>query len=308
MSEKSLSTFAPKLFKKGRRALFIFLGLAAIAFGLERLYYRQNGGFSLAKITSSLTPKAASFSPQVLTEVDSLLNQPFHFFDSGGTSFVFLGEDNTTMLKLFKHHHLAANRLFLRLRFPGALDTWRIAKILQKEKKHGHKRQAFFFNSCALAEQSLKEETGLLFLCLHPDTHFSRQVRLIDAWGISHPFDLSRTEFALQKRAEPFFSFLEKLLPNKELAQNAIDALVELIHARCAKGIGDRDPNLLINFGFIEGKAVEFDLGSYFIKEDLKSPFATAQEVFFVTHTLREWLQKYSPDLLDYLLNRLILK
>lgn len=280
--------------------LIICLGLGV---GLERLYYRQNGGFSLSKVLSS--SPAASLS-ELPVWIDPLLDQPFHLIGSGGTSFVFLGADEQTILKLFKHQHLVPNSFLFHFSFPGVTDRFRIEAILKREKMQSHKRKPFFFTSCTLAYEQLKEETGLLYLSLAPDPRLSREVELIDAWGISHMLLLSRTEFALQQKADLLFPYLEKqLVLGEEQAKKAIDALFHLIQKRCAQEIGDRDPNLLINFGFVNGKAVEFDLGSYYVDPSLHSLSAIRQELFFSTFALQKWLEKRSLSLLSYLLDKI---
>ena len=292
--------------KKKHKLLIIICSLVFFI-GLERLYYRQNGGFSIAKITSQLPATAASFSSEELQNADLLLDQSFHFLGYGGTSFVFLGDDKKTVLKLFKHQHLFSHSVFFRCFLPGTCDLFRVSKILEGEKKHLHKRQAFFFNSCSLAYQNVKEDSGLIFLCLKPSSYFARQIKLIDAWRIPHYFDLSRTEFALQKKADLFFPTLEALLKGGRKAEikAAIDDLLSLLSRRCEKGIADRDPNLSINFGFVEGRVIEFDLGSYFVNPMLNTPFAQAKERYFSTYALQNWLEKHSPDLLEYLLDRI---
>lgn len=291
---------------KKKSLLLAALSLCLLLVGLERLYYRQNGGFRIANVLSPVPPVYTC--DEDLSKIDHLLDQPFRFLGSGGTSYVFLGEDQTTVLKLFKHQHLITKNFLFHLHFPGVLDTLRIDKIAKREKQHLHKRQAFFFNSCKLAYQHLKEETGLIFLCLAPNAHFTREIKLIDAWGIPHYLDLSQTEFALQKKADMLFPTLEQLLSSgrKEEVKDAIDSLLSLMHTRCNKGIGDRDPNLLINFGFVSGKAVEIDLGSYYLKSTPNSPFQTAQEIFLSTYALQKWLEKHSPDLLNYVLDQTV--
>jgi hypothetical protein len=284
-----------------KHLLVAVLCLSILLFGLERLYSFTNGGFRLFKLISRVPPEEDRFNPEEIQLADSLLNQSFRFLSSGGTSFVFLGEDGKTILKLFKHQHLTGQHVLFQVHFPLPIECWRIRKILERERRHQHKRQAFFFRSCALAHQYLKEETGLIFLCLKPNVHFDKSIRLIDSWGICHQLNLSQTEFALQRKAELLFPTLEQLNPNE--LKTAIDALLALIRSRCELGIGDRDPNLLINFGFIEGKAVEFDLGSYFYKPDLQTPAGLTKELFFSTYALQKWLEQRSPELLTYLLN-----
>jgi hypothetical protein len=270
----------------------------AVLVGLERLYYFQNRGFRLSKLTSPQAQVDIAPSP----EIDAMLDQNFRWIGGGGTSYVFLGDDGKTVLKLFKYHQLYFKHVLTRVCFPGVADGWRLKTILQREKKHAHKRYPSFFTSCAIVSSDFREETGLIYLCLQPNRHFNKEVQLIDAWGIPHTLNLSRTGFALQKKAELLFPYLEKLL-EKEDGRRAIDALVWLVLRRCEKGIGDRDPNLLTNFGFAEERAVEFDLGSYYYDDSLKSPLCAARELFFTTVMLQKWLEKHSPQLLDYLLD-----
>ncbi len=283
---------------------FIFF----LAGAIKWLHYYQNGGFNLAKVTSLVPSVSEACLCENEQEIDHLLEQSFHFLGSGGTSFVFLGEDGKTVLKLFKHHHLSPAPPFFPRCFPGIYDSWRIKKIVKREKKHAHKRQHFFFNSCRIAHDVLKEETGLILLCLTPNIRFEKQIKLIDTWGISYHLNLSQAEFALQKKADLLFPYLEQLLKNGQIqeAKNAIHSLLKLIQRRLENGIADRDPNLWINFGFVDQKAIEFDLGSFFRNPALQNPFASARELFFSTHALQKWLETHSPELLDDLQQQLV--
>ena len=280
--------------------IFIFLTLAIL---LERIYFLHNRGFSLSKLISKQPSIHVSPSP----EIDALLDQDFHWMDSGGTCYVFLGEDGKTILKFFKYHQLYFKHFLYHLPFPGASDAWRIGTILSREKKHWHKRHPSFFHSCTLVSKHLKEDTGVIYLCPQPNLHFNRNIKLIDAWGIPRYFNLSQTGFALQKKAQLLFPHLEELLKENRIEEGkrAIDSLISLIARRCHKGIGDRDPNLRINFGFVEGKAVEFDIGSYYSDPSLNSPFKTRRELFFTTVLLQNFLAKHSPTLLNYLLEQI---
>jgi hypothetical protein len=279
---------------------FSAFGLFVILGALGATYELRNRGFRLSKLISPQPPVAIALP----AGIEALLDQPFRFVGAGETSFVFLGEDGQTILKLFKHHHLFYKNFLFHLTFPGFCDAWRMRKIVSREKKFRHKRHPFFFNSCSLAFNRLKEDTGLIFLCLHPNPLFDRQVKLIDIWGIPRHFNLSRTEFALQQKAHLLFPYLEELLEQERFdkAKLAIDSLLAQILRRCQQGIGDRDPNMEINFGFIEGRAVEFDLGSFYSDPSLNSPFKSTKELFFTTLALQKWLEKHAPELLNYLL------
>lgn len=286
-----------------RRKWYITGACLLLLLGVERLYYFQNGGFRSSKLISDL-PSECNPPPEGIKE---LLDQPFHFLGRGGTSFAFLGEDGKTVLKLFKHQHLFPKNPLFRLKLPGISDRFRIDRIVATQKKKAHKHHSFFLKSCSLAYTALQEETGLLYLSLRPNTSFDQSIKLIDRWGFVHRVNLSQTEFALQKKADLFLPHLEALLKTgkQEECKLALDSLLNQIARRCHQGIGDRDSNLLINFGFVEGAAVEFDLGSYFVNRALKNPAMQKRELFISTYDLQKWLEKHSPDLLDYLLKRI---
>ena len=284
---------------KKKAILYTVLALV-ILISLERIYYRQNRGFRVSKLISAQPCINQASTP----EVDALLDQSFRWLGGGKTSFAFLGEDGKTVLKLFKYHQLYYKNFLFHLAFPGIVDGLRIGKILSVEKRQWQKRHPAFFTSCNLIYPAFKEETALIYLNPQPNLHFNREIKLIDAWGFSHHFNLSHTGFALQKKAKMLFPYLEELLKAEKMeeAKRVIDTLISLILRRCQKGIGDYDPNLRINFGVVEGKVVEFDLGSYYSDPSLSSPFKSAREVFFSTVVLQEWLREHSLVLSNYLL------
>lgn len=282
-----------------RKLMISLLGILLVGIGLERLYAYQHGGFSLNKVLSKLENTESEWLP---SDIDSLLHQSFRYIGSGGTCFAFLGQDGKTVLKLFKHQHLSPRSLFYKFPFPLPLERMRLAQILKKENEQQHKRLPFLFNSCALAHRHLQQETGILYLCLKKNPLNPHVLTLIDRWGFSHQLPLSQTEFALQKKAIPLFSHLQQLLNVGKIneCKTALNALLSQIAQRARKGIADRDPNLCINFGYCEARAIEFDIGSFFSASPF-TPFSLARELFFCTHTLQKWLEKESPELLHYL-------
>jgi hypothetical protein len=255
---------------------------------LPIVLYRYKGGYLRFKIVSRLESDAVlpAEEPSFKTFAP-LLDQPFYFMGSGGTSFAFLGKDKYTVLKLFKHQHLTPRT--------GAL------------KRHRHKSLLFFFTSCAIAYEELREETGLLFLTLHKSKRHQKVVHLIDRLGLTLKIDLSQTEFALQRRAAPLFAHLDTLLQkgNVDEARVIINGLIDLLAKRASKGIADRDPHLSLNFGVVDTKVIEYDIGSFSREPCLALPSHFKKELFFSTYELRDWLSARSPLLLEYLLNRL---
>lgn len=276
-----------------------------LLFAVYIAQHRLRGGYSRAKIQSTLS--AHSFLETDIDrfqELQPLLDQPFDFLSSGGTSFAFLGRDGKTILKLFKHQHLTPTSWLLDTALPGRSDLWRIHKILQKEHKHHHKRIPFFFTSCAIAYEALRAETGMLFLTLRKDPRCAHTVTLVDRLGFKLPIDLSQTEFALQQFVTPLFDYLLPLIEQEQLkrAKEAIDSLIALLRTRCEKGIADRDPHLGLNFGFLDGRAVEYDIGSFSWDPQIASSKEVKKEIFLASYELREWLEEHCPQLAEELL------
>lgn len=270
--------------------------------------YRLKGGYSLLKIHSSLPSSCALWKLQNqdlsdFQQIAHLLDQPFHFLSSGGTSFAFLGTDGHTILKLFKHQHLTQDSWLFRISLPGICDRFRIEKILFMEEKQHHKRTHFFFLSCKIAYEHLRQETGLLFLTLHKDPAYAKKVTLIDKLGFSLAIDLSETEFAIQRCVTPLFDYLLPLIHTGQIehAQRTIDSLVSLLATRCTKGIADRDPHLGLNFGCIDAQTIEYDIGSFSWDPKLVDPCHIKKELFFATYELRQWLECHCPQLLEHL-------
>ena len=131
---------------------------------------------------------------------------------------------------------------------------------------------------------------------------------LIDRLGFSLKIDLSQTEFAIQRCVIPLFDYLLPLIENGRMGESkqAIDSLVSLLRTRCSKGIGDRDPHLGLNFGFIDGQAIEYDIGSFSRDPGFSHPAHVKKELFFATYELRQWLEKHSPILLEHLLKTIL--
>src|SRR5690348_14115124 len=92
-----------------KRALQVLFFVVACVL-IHRFCHHQTGGFSIAKIRSNhaIHPEWATppLSEQERQKLDPILNQPFKFFGYGGQAYVFLSEDGSVILKLFKQHHM----------------------------------------------------------------------------------------------------------------------------------------------------------------------------------------------------------
>ncbi len=248
-------------------------------YAVERFCHKQTEGFKIANILSNLPyapeRELSPLSPSEQREVEAILAQPFTFLGSGGQAYAFLSQDGKTVLKLFKFHHM------------GFFSA--------KEK------QAKFFQSCKIAFEELRTETGLLYVQLNKTERWKRQITLVDKLGITHRIDLDSLEFALQSRASLALQTVKKLVRDgkKDEAKQAIASILHNVAVRCQKGIKDHDSGLKRNMGLIDGQAMAIDIGSFSKEPTLAQPINMEHELREKTRRLSRYLQKNAPDLWD---------
>ena len=276
----------------------IFLILASLV-GVERLSHYLTDDFSYSNITSNLSYHPEWNIPITkddLIEAKEALNQSYTYLESGSQSYVFISEDQRYVLKFFKHKRWQLNPILEIFPLPKKLDTKR-KRWKQKKKETVYST----FGSCITSYKEFKEETGVLFVHLNKSP-FDQIITLKDRMGFKHEIELTDVEFVLQRKAIPTDQYLLSLKKNGKIneAKKALFSLLAFTVKRAEKGYSDKDPHLIRNFGFIDGKAVEIDIGGFHHdpKKDL---------VYFHTHEMRRierkllpWIEENYPELAPY--------
>lgn len=251
-------------------ALFLIVFIAA-----EKFAKSQTKGFRLAKTQMD------SIYPEAGPPPELLLNQPFYFLGCGQQCYAFVGKDQKTVLKLFKHFDKGVNSALLR-KLPKTEWT---SKILRKREKRLKKA----FSSTLIAYRHFPEETGLLYLNLNPQNCNLPQIELYDNIGVRHSLDLKKTPFLLQKKGELIFSYLEK---HPEETPAIVDSFLALIAKQIQVGVGNSDRHIARNFGVCEGRVIEIDTGSF-----LENGSIEKEDFLRLTRELNEWIEKKFPEL-----------
>ncbi|NGX37326.1 MAG: hypothetical protein K1000chlam2_00480 [Chlamydiae bacterium] len=246
----------------------------------------QTDGFSLSKIHSDL-----SFHEEWKTSGDlgTICDQPFHYLGHGAQVFAFVSEDQTAILKFYRHHRTKHPLQCLAFVFP------RISRTLEKRKL----KRVKDFSSYKIAYDHLPEETGLLYVHLNKTAHLKKKVELYDKIGVRLFVDLDKVEFLLQKKANLVYSTLEEWIERGDFqsAEKGLTNLVQLLRVRHDKGIFDKDPDLKTNFGFIGDQAIQFDIGRF--KQE--SSQNDSDSLIRITDRLCVWLDEKAPQLAEHL-------
>ncbi len=279
--------------------------IAATFLSLSHFCNIQTKGFRPYLILSNL-PNELRWEVPPLTEteqqnINTLLDQSFTYLGSGGWCFAFLGEDQKTVLKFYKHDHL---------RLPHILSHFHFQNLLLKSApwpKETPYFQEFNFNSCTLLYKEAKELTGLLYVHLNKTKGLHKPVTLIDNIGICHTIDLDQTEFLVQKKADLLIPHIDRLAKEEtsEEAKRSLDQIIDCLLTLYKRGIRDLDQSFRNNFGYTQEGAIALDLSSYTFDESLKNPEVYKKELIRKTQRLSRFLRKNHPDLFTHYENRL---
>lgn len=281
---------------KSAQIIFSLLLIWAAA----RFCHHQTAGFRITKLIHNSSPFKSQTPPPLSKEekagVDQLLSQKFTYLGRGLQSFAFLSEDGTTVLKIFNNRY-QKRFFFLKLLppLPFSCDKWRKKKLCLTREKLSK-----VFYSYELANEKLREESGLIYLHLRGgDDHFAKTT-IIDKLNIAHPLDLNDKGFLLQKKATLVFDYFTELKKEgqTDAAKESLTSLIGLIRTKMQRQIADSDPLIRANLGFVESKPIQIDLGPLSPCPSYQDPALRHAELISSTLSLRHWLENHYPELL----------
>ncbi len=273
----------------------VFLGLLTLYF----FYESRTQKFRFQEILSQLAP--SSTEPVVAEGVNERLQQKFFYLGSGKQCHAFLGEDQKTVLKFFRHGDPSFERLLNKCSIP--LEAW-------YGKFFIHYNPKLVIESYQLAYEILPELTGVLYLHLNRTSGQHGKVRLVDSSWVEHEVNLDETEFLLQNYGELAIVRIDRQMKEEDLAGaiKSIAALFEAVEERILKGVQMQDSAFRRNVGFYGERVMLLDAGSLKKSYDLQTPREVYQEIELLTTGLRRWIHRHHPTLDPYFQDMLIEK
>lgn len=244
----------------------------------------------------------APLSCSVETEkafLNALLQQKFVFLGRGLQSFVFASEDGEYVLKVFNNRYQRKIQLFSFFSYFPFIGHWAKERACYYQGK-----LAKTFNSYQIAFHEMKDLTGLIYVHLLPTSDISHPLTLVDKLNIAHLIDPNQTGFLIQKRATMVFPALKEYVHKGDLeaAKQAISSLVQLFFWKWQHAIADNDPLIRTNYGFIDGKAIQIDVGPLSKEAALvDNKEQQKREILRITASLKFWLTENSPELIPFL-------
>jgi hypothetical protein len=197
-------------------------------------------------------------------QLDPIFSQPFHFLGSGKQMIAFESADGNYVLKLFNPMRPLKKQWYTRWKYWKRYSS---LKWISREWFQKKARLKKLFLRHNLAFERLPEETGLLFVHLNPSKRVCHYVHLTDRKGKTHILALETTPFVLQKKAVLAATYLKQL--DQKGVMQAIYEMEKLFDKRLRVGITDRIQTMENNYGFVNGKPIQIDVGRIRFDPDL---------------------------------------
>ena len=278
------------------KLFLLFLSFCAFLWGANEIYQKKTHFGLTAKFASpTFAPSAEWELPSLPDEeqkvVDQILCQQFTYLARGSQAFAFISQDGKYVLKLFKQHKWHPKNILGYL--PFSFNPWYRDYQVRQGKCHA------VLSSCKTALLHVKEDTGVLFAHLNPTALTTPPLKLIDKHGKPWALDLGKSCFLLQKKADLFYPHIQKKMEEGDLegAKYAITSTLKLLNRFIDMGVFENNAILRKNFGFIEGEAMQFDIGKFKFDGSRKPD---KREIGVITQSFYRWIGKNFPELLPH--------
>ena len=212
------------------RKIFLFFLLLFSLFVFARALRETGGGFRMGKIFLEKDLQLPAKEPS--SELLALLDQPFFYLDQGCQTYVFLSQDQKSVLKIIRTERFRppfwARWILLPKRVGEKLTKGRTAN-LQHAMASYRIAYAFLPNETKISYVHLGQTKGL------------PKVQLKNRFFQTFEVDLNRVGFLIQKRAEPMKKALLEKKGDLLYAQKIIASFVSLASSMQEKNIRNRD-------------------------------------------------------------------
>ncbi len=234
-------------------------------------------------------------------KINQILSQPFTYLDKGSQAYVFVSEDQKYVLKFLKQHLFLSNSWLCYIPFE-------FNSYYKKYRARKQKRIAAY-DACRIAYTELKEDTALVYLHLNPTTELKRKVTLINRRGKEKLVEIDKACFMIQKRADLIYPRIAQVMEDGNLAgaEAIVTSVFDLCERMGKRGVFDHDAKVLNNFGLIDDRAVQIDVGNMKLDRNRPSTRVYKQEIREIVGPFGAWIESAYPQLAPHFYNQLAL-
>lgn len=272
------------------KRIFVLLFLLSFIFGTGHLWYLAKDGFNINRLLYPLQTKEVDSSEE--EHIASLLHGSYHYLGKGRQCYVFSSEDQRYVIKIprFDRYNLPFRWKVM----PSFFNS--IKKSIFDERQS---RLRFTMQSFEIAATDLKDLTAVLYLHFHHTQKLPTDFVFNDRVHRSYHIDLNRMPFILQEKKEIMMPLCMNALRNdREKAKSMFLAFLNIIDERARKGIFNRDPSFLKNFGWDGQKSIQIDIGSFWKRRDIPTKEIYSSSLRDGLVRFRDWLSETDPEML----------
>ncbi|MCE5316210.1 MAG: hypothetical protein LLG04_02450 [Parachlamydia sp.] len=266
-----------------------------------RAYFRLTDDFRIANITYNL-PYKPEWDAKPDQNLSTILQQPFSYIGKGSQSYAFSSADGRYVLKFFKYKHLRPHWLVEMLSPLPYFKDYQRKQLRRKARKLDH-----LFAGYHLAWESLRDESGLLFVHLNQTQGLYPKAIVIDKIGLKRTIDLDNVVFIVQRKAKTTRAVIDELLAKGDTstAQLRIRQILQLYASEYQRGIYDMDHGVMHNTGFVGDKPIHLDIGKLTQDPRISDPNLYRPDIQKVGLRIAAWLEINHPEHRDAMLRDL---
>ena len=273
--------------------VFVIL-IMCVAF-VGRLWYLSKDGFNVNRLHYPL-PAVVNPENENSDHLSHLFNESYRYIGRGRQCYVFASSDDRYVLKLprFDRYELS---FFWRATPSFFMDSYRKSLFDGRQA-----RLIFTLESFRIAATDLRDETAVIYHHFHQTQSLPRRFVIYDRLNRPLEIDLNRMAFILQEKKAIMMplcikAFREK---NRVVAEKMLLSFLDIIDTRAKKGVFNRDPSFLKNFGWDGEKSIQIDIGSFWRRSDLSKEQAHVLSLMEGTAPFRQWLSKTDPEMFNW--------
>lgn len=277
-----------------RKGIFVIFFVLAFHF-IQLFFLHFNGKIKPASFAHGFSPQytqtVLGLDPSIL---DEIFNQPFYRLGMGKQMVAFVSEDQKYVLKLFNPMRPLQKKWYTKWK---CWKEYSSLKWLKREWLGKTEKLKKLFKRHKIAYELLKDETGLEYVHLAPSKQVCHYMTVIDEKGKKIPFHLANTPFVLQKKATLVPIYLNGLIQTNRIeeAKIALKQIENLLEKRLEMKITDRIQTMYNNYGFVDDRPIQIDVGRIRICE----AFDVSEEKERIFKNFQTWAAEHY----DYLLH-----
>lgn len=273
------------------KLFFKTLFLIALILGISKSWQLITDGFRIDKINSHLRVKDSheSLDP----DLQKIFDQKFKYLSKGCQTYVFESLDKTHVIKFVRYHRY---QIPLWLKIFSFLDSYQNKRLYYKSKLLNDS-----LNSYEISNKFLKNETAVIYVHLNKTKNLNKKIQIVDRLNRKYLVDLDEVGFIIQKKVK---TFEEVLLQNKENIEDLkklANSFLYTTESIYKKGFINDDYNCVKNSGYIDGKVIHSDVGSFLPKDNLMEKENFEKEFFRFVRYFKKWSDKNAPFLSEHL-------